>query len=286
LSPPQAIVCSAPPVAHMAPLASTQAFQGADGQPLFYPPSIFVRNTFIDCDDMRPASLEEFIQERRVVSCPTSRVEDPSEGIDLDLPRLPEPLLRSKTAGAIPARRIAAEAVEGGSLGREQEDGSSESECSTVDTAEAGARTSPMNPTQLASSVRVLRLQDAIAAPLVADPWPQSGEGGGEGVVATQAVCSVSFAEPGSDQAASGSSGAAASLPSVGSVGHDLGNCKPCAFFHAKGCSSGYDCHFCHLCDPGEKKRRQKDKRAFFGSMRSLRQLASDNWPLGSAKNA
>mmetsp|Transcript_40557 Transcript_40557/g.84903 ORF Transcript_40557/g.84903 Transcript_40557/m.84903 type:complete len:266 (+) Transcript_40557:89-886(+) len=265
----------------MAPLASTQAFQGADGQPLFYPPSIFVRNTFIDCNDMRPASLEEFIQERRVVSCPTSRVEDPGDGIDLALPCLPDPLLRSKTAGAIPSRRIAAEAVQDGTLGQEQEDGSSESECSTVDTAEAGARTSPMNPTQLPSSVRVLRLQDAIAAPLVADPWPQSGVVG-EG----QAVRSVSFAEPVSDQAASGSNGALASLPSVGSFGHDLGNCKPCAFFHAKGCSSGYDCHFCHICDAGEKKRRQKEKRAFFGSMRSLRQLASDNWLLGSAKNA
>eukprot|EP00931_Biecheleriopsis_adriatica_P124761 TRINITY_DN9994_c0_g1_i1.p1 TRINITY_DN9994_c0_g1~~TRINITY_DN9994_c0_g1_i1.p1 ORF type:complete len:353 (-),score=89.19 TRINITY_DN9994_c0_g1_i1:114-1172(-) len=55
-------------------------------------------------------------------------------------------------------------------------------------------------------------------------------------------------------------------LPSVGSAGHAAGNCKPCAFFHTKGCGSGASCSFCHLCGPGEKKRRQKEKKQAFKS--------------------
>lgn len=49
-------------------------------------------------------------------------------------------------------------------------------------------------------------------------------------------------------------------LPTVGSASHRSGNCKPCAFAHTKGCGNGADCQFCHLCEPGEKKRRQKEK--------------------------
>jgi len=47
-------------------------------------------------------------------------------------------------------------------------------------------------------------------------------------------------------------------LPTVGSAGHRLGRCKPCAFVHRKGCDNGVDCRFCHICDADEKKRRQK----------------------------
>jgi len=48
---------------------------------------------------------------------------------------------------------------------------------------------------------------------------------------------------------------------SVGSAGHAARRCKPCAFYHAdKGCANGQNCTFCHLCEPGEKKRRQKQK--------------------------
>jgi len=56
-------------------------------------------------------------------------------------------------------------------------------------------------------------------------------------------------------------------MPSVGSVGHWNGTCKPCAFM-ARGCTSGVNCPFCHLCDVNEKKRRRKDKISF---MRELR---------------
>jgi len=60
-------------------------------------------------------------------------------------------------------------------------------------------------------------------------------------------------------------------LPTVGSEGHHMGNCKPCAFFYTKGCGNGTQCSFCHLCPPEEKRRRQKDKQEAFREMRRQR---------------
>jgi len=54
-----------------------------------------------------------------------------------------------------------------------------------------------------------------------------------------------------------------AELPSMGSAGHSLGRCKPCAFVHTKGCNSGRACQFCHLCDHGSSKRRKKAWREY-----------------------
>jgi len=51
-------------------------------------------------------------------------------------------------------------------------------------------------------------------------------------------------------------------FPSAGSRGHHLGQCKPCAFVFKGGCSNGADCRFCHLCLPGEKKRRKKERKS------------------------
>lgn len=51
-------------------------------------------------------------------------------------------------------------------------------------------------------------------------------------------------------------------LPSIGSKGHHRGDCRPCGFLYAKGCINGAMCTFCHLCDRGAKKRRQKAKKA------------------------
>mmetsp|Transcript_119162 Transcript_119162/g.332481 ORF Transcript_119162/g.332481 Transcript_119162/m.332481 type:complete len:160 (-) Transcript_119162:255-734(-) len=45
-------------------------------------------------------------------------------------------------------------------------------------------------------------------------------------------------------------------------VKHQLGLCKPCAFVHKGGCASGFACRFCHLCPPGEKRARKKERKA------------------------
>merc|ERR1712032_4630 len=59
------------------------------------------------------------------------------------------------------------------------------------------------------------------------------------------------------------------SLPTVGSATHHLGSCQPCAFLHTKGCMNGVRCTFCHLCEPGEKKRRRKEKLAVMREARN-----------------
>jgi hypothetical protein len=59
-----------------------------------------------------------------------------------------------------------------------------------------------------------------------------------------------------------------AEIPTVGSVSHRFGTCKPCAFLYKQGCENGVNCPFCHLCDPGEKKRRQKIKKAQLKDMK------------------
>jgi len=50
-------------------------------------------------------------------------------------------------------------------------------------------------------------------------------------------------------------------FPSLGSVGHNVGACNPCVFFHVRGCAAAHECDFCHLCDSEEKKRRKAVKK-------------------------
>jgi len=61
--------------------------------------------------------------------------------------------------------------------------------------------------------------------------------------------------------AAIASPAAAGALPSLGSASHAQRKCKPCAFVHKSGCESGFDCKFCHLCLPGEKKMRKQERK-------------------------
>jgi len=59
---------------------------------------------------------------------------------------------------------------------------------------------------------------------------------------------------------------------SRGSALHSTGKCKPCAFVHRPvGCVDGTSCSFCHVCAPGEKKRRQRSKLEVVRLRRELR---------------
>jgi len=57
--------------------------------------------------------------------------------------------------------------------------------------------------------------------------------------------------------------GKGALLPSVGSVGHEAGTCKPCLDFLTKvGCTRGVRCHLCHLCERSDVERSMKKRGA------------------------
>merc|ERR1711862_971741 len=59
-------------------------------------------------------------------------------------------------------------------------------------------------------------------------------------------------------------------MPTVGSAGHHLRQCKPCAFLYkGQGCENGVQCAFCHLCEPGEKKNRRKEKKIMVQARRA-----------------
>merc|ERR1719223_1608375 len=67
-------------------------------------------------------------------------------------------------------------------------------------------------------------------------------------------------------------------MPTIGSAGHALGACKPCAFLE-KGCANGQECNFCHLCPADEKNRRKKEKLAMRRQMcRLQREEAKMSW--------
>jgi hypothetical protein len=59
---------------------------------------------------------------------------------------------------------------------------------------------------------------------------------------------------------------------SIGSVGHEAGTCRPCAFLYTKGCENGAACEFCHLCERDEKKKRRKAKLEVHRLFRKERQ--------------
>jgi len=59
-------------------------------------------------------------------------------------------------------------------------------------------------------------------------------------------------------------------VPSIGSLDHHMGTCRPCAYFGVRGCENGAQCEYCHLCLPGELKRRQKVRRSAQRRMRYM----------------
>lgn len=194
-----------------------------------YPTPIFVRNTFIDTPIVRPASLDEFIQERRIHSCPTGSVDIAGQ----ESPKkchMQESYFHTSTTSLVDAandaKAIAARAISSFSTWWNPIVSSSEQAPELDYTLE---RQKGNDFTDHGAS-QVICLANALVEPELGSP----------------------------------------EFPTVGSAGHRWGTCKPCAFLHKRGCENGTQCDFCHLCDSGEKKRRQKDKIARLKEMRAI----------------
>lgn len=209
-----------------------------------YPVPVVVKNTFIDVTPSRPVSLEGFFAERVTVSCPGSGLEPGAR------PRDEKNRTNEGFAGGL----------------AEAPDTPSSQNCSlpgdptTKDLSPETAMQTPMLPPGIWAvppgvaptllEVAVARPQREVTGPLATTPISRCTVPGEQsfqprawsGIVGTETLRPQVF-------------------PSDGSMGHGMGLCKPCAFYHTKGCNSGEECSFCHLCSDGEKKRRARDKK-------------------------
>lgn len=112
-------------------------------------------------------------------------------------------------------------------------------------------------------------LEDHPAAEAVARGIPAEGHSETESISAAgkmlfgEALDGVGFDAISQDVGQPISGTQVGPMQSPGSDLHGSGNCNPCAWFwKPRGCASGAQCDYCHLCPDGELKRRKKLKIA------------------------
>lgn len=242
----QASCTSFPPIPSLPAMPHQEACKRriVEGLPdIDYPMPLMVRNTFLDTETWISASLAEFFEERQTRSCPASGL-------------LAPPGLEQITSQA------ESEFFEASRVDRDEEDWIPERGNRTAtpfSALSAGAPAWLPQPPAAAPMFPVMPLCGApnalppMAPPSLPPAFPvcQRQDAPPPPPQAPVLRIAESLNEPqlGSEE-----------MPSIGSAGHRFGGCKPCAFVFTKGCASGTDCVFCHLCQPGEKKRRQKVK--------------------------
>jgi len=158
-----------------------------------------------------------------------------------------------------------------------------ESLCSTADTsAEAGTPAVTPAPTPAGSSAtgRVARglilSTEPPCSPGAAPPRPSLpvSPKPPPGLPAPRTPPGTFAAAPAAAPAGVASQAAIDSI--AGSRAHDLGLCKPCAFVFKEGCLNGDSCMFCHLCQPGEKRRRRKERLAQRRAFAAAKPMAAE----------
>lgn len=217
-----------------------------------YPVDLRVRNTFLDfpVTVTRPDSLDDFLQLRQVRSAPGSKVEDMNavnfcvsdQGAPDDAAAPPQVCLATPAPGASHFQPPL-----------------------------------PAFPNSLPPPYAALGYaHQAVAAPLLATPVPAADR-----APYGYAHANMPAVEPGLAvlEIASIFGGpvlGSIAMPTKGSLQHGVGRCKPCAFvWREDGCSKAVECPFCHLCEAGEKKKRQKTKTEMIKSQRAQRKAAS-----------
>jgi len=214
---------------------------------------LLVKNTFLGTNVQRPESLEGFFQERQIQSCPASGIALPRGKEDLAMPD-------EAAESSFNSNVEMTETTEADYMYMLQTPESSPLLLSAVP---LGLETPPfllhalqhmpgfhidvqfpVMPSPLCASRCVLDLATLCPSPQPsAKRQPQFAT-----PVSPEILLEIHLGSP--------------QCPTLGSKAHLFGNCKPCAFLHTRGCGNGVLCSFCHLCEPGEKKRRAKDKRA------------------------
>mmetsp|Transcript_74623 Transcript_74623/g.230643 ORF Transcript_74623/g.230643 Transcript_74623/m.230643 type:complete len:484 (+) Transcript_74623:66-1517(+) len=270
----------------------TEALAGAVGGqpgheacgPYGLPAPLLIRNTFLDAKPVRSPSLDPFFEERKVKSSPPSR---PHSGkLELATPRAMPDRFGSPLCSLynVPT---ADDCGEGGLLHHQP--------------GQVTPFSSDGLPLLNLSQELLQGSSMATPEPSYRDAWPpaplvvpppvagtaSSSSGGSAELVGSAASIGASTATPGGGDRrpkprkpraprpppALGAKAAerldseppvlgSPELPSRGSALHAWGACKPCAFVFSEGCQNDLDCQFCHLCEPGERKRRKKERLA------------------------
>jgi hypothetical protein len=252
-----------------------------------------VKNTFIDSGMTRSPSLERLLSERRQVrSCPGSALPTPqgkyagtklslneaeqissSRASTVDTSETPELVMEDTTeqdfyassVRAMPSLQAAAwRSASGNAPAGNRHTGDQHFSKYTQTLLN---RASMVAAQKQGRKARVLQLEHVLAFSEDESAGVESDDSFADNVVVgTSAVSGFSADTHLSKPPRLGS----AELPSVGSLGHHMRRCRPCAFVLRMGCSNGTQCQFCHLCNAGEKKRRRKEKRALIGAARRL----------------
>jgi len=191
-----------------------------------------IKNTFINTPLQRSPSLEKFFGVRKVHSSPPS--------VMMDLGRSDNPFMIATPSGASLEESEVESTVKAAARFLEED-----LACTLITPNVVGSAS------DLGGSTR---------AETLVDP-PQHTTGSGRFSDASRP------AETPTDEPVVGSK----ELPSRGSALHKWGACKPCAFVGNGVCRNDVNCQFCHLCEPGEKKRRRKE---WLESKRELRKQA------------
>eukprot|EP00931_Biecheleriopsis_adriatica_P086246 TRINITY_DN60958_c0_g1_i1.p1 TRINITY_DN60958_c0_g1~~TRINITY_DN60958_c0_g1_i1.p1 ORF type:complete len:386 (+),score=99.11 TRINITY_DN60958_c0_g1_i1:62-1159(+) len=240
-----------------------------------YPSPLSVNNTFLDFPTGRPASLDAFYEERGFRSCPTSAIGKP--------PGLPQ----SRLGSAVQEDEVAEEEDEDDFMPVKP----SVKEENTQDSSKVKQTVTDISPMYWPRTMSGEGLEDLLAAAAAvsstpAQPPPAFAQEpvGPMGIPPPPAQRAPDFlpTEPLPPPPPSAGVQDAADLPvplrlaqafpepllgspempTEGSRLHLKGGCRPCAFMYTKGCNNGVSCEFCHLCEPGEKKRRAKHRAA------------------------
>jgi len=242
---------------------------GQMDDPYMYPSPFVIKNTFIDCDGAGP-TFDEFYKAREARSCPASKVCAGADGL-LAFPETePSQIPVSLFEGEMPSKNTFVHfPVENISPDLFEQRRTKSCPSSGVEMTVADHVAVPSSFVSASESgvddVQSSDLQCGLYLPCIVMPVGEHFVRmvcveDTETAQASRAVLSLANALPEPEVES-------LEAPSIGSVGHWNGTCKPCAFM-ARGCTSGVNCPFCHLCDVSEKKRRRKDKIAF---MRELR---------------
>jgi len=197
---------------------------------------VSVRNTFIDFPASRSPSLERFMEVRKVHSSPPSgggqvTIHKPMETEDL----LGHTLVQESLLDLDHLESLARPTSQWEGVGCKSDTGAPSSQCGS----DASTHAAPLSLSALIS-------QSDDNSTVLSFKQSAQGEPTSRGAAHNQdAVQDACAFNP-------------AALPSRGSKLHMVGRCKPCAFVFQQGCKSGADCSFCHLCEPGEKKKKKE----------------------------